>query len=100
VPVRVGNPEIPAPVKPAAAFAAQPFAHVKLTWAPPPQTLFVVVERRADGEKLWAVIAGPLSGFEVDDSHPPLSGRIEYRIHFQTAAGATGPASAAVAITR
>ena len=76
VPVRVGNPEIPAPVKPAAAFVAQPFAHVKLTWAQAPQSLFIVVERRAEGEKLWAVIAGPLSGTEVYDSHPPLSGRI------------------------
>jgi hypothetical protein len=98
--VRVGNPEIPAPVKPAAVFGAQPFPHVKLTWAPIPQALFIVVERRAEGETLWAVIAGPLSGTEVDDSHPPKSGRIEYRLIYQTAAGAKGPASAGVTITR
>ncbi len=100
LPVRVGNPEIPAPGKPAAVFAAQPFPRVKLTWAQPPQELFIVVERRAEGEKFWAVVAGPLSGTEVVDSNPPKSGRIEYRLVFQTAAGAKGPASAAVEITR
>ncbi len=100
VPVRVGNPEIPAPGKPTAVFAAQPFPRVKLTWAQPPQKLFIVVERRGEGEKFWAVVAGPLSGIEVVDSNPPKSGRIEYRLIYQTAAGAKGPASAAVAITR
>jgi len=100
VPVRVGNPEIPAPGKPAAVFAAQPFPEVKLTWAQPPQKLFVVVERRAEGEKFWAIVAGPLAGIEAIDSNPPKSGRIEYRLVYQTAAGAQGPASAAAAITR
>jgi len=100
VPVVVGNPEIPAPGKPAAVFAAQPFPRVRLTWVQPPQALLIVVERRAEGEKFWAVVAGPLSGTEVVDSNPPKSGRIEYRLVYQTAAGAKGPASAAVTITR
>ncbi len=64
------------------------------------QELFIVVERRGEGEKFWAVVAGPLSGIEVVDSNPPKSGRIEYRLIYQTAAGAKGPVSAAVAITR
>lgn len=101
VTVTVGEPSLPAPPVPKAAFEAKPFPRVRITWAPPKFFVNVVLERRLDGERLWGRVAGPLppETSEAVDVHPPGSGRVSYRTYYQTPAGSPGPPSEPVTLS-
>ncbi len=58
------------------------------------------MERKAAGEKVWTLAAGPLPPGSTDGlDAEPESGTVEYRIHYRAASGADGPPSPAARVT-
>jgi len=99
VQVRVGTPPLGVPDRPEARYLAEPFAHVKLTFAAPPKGLRILVEAgegKGEGEH-WRPAAGPVVGGEAIDL-APRRGTPRYRLRFQSAGGAAGEASAEVRV--
>jgi hypothetical protein len=100
VAVRVGSPDLPQPEAPAVKLVSEPFPRVVITCAAPPPGLSVVVQRQGEGEAGWFFVAGPTTATEVSDVHPPLKGKIAYRIVYQAANGVQGPPSPPTEISR
>jgi hypothetical protein len=100
VAVRVGSPDLPQPEAPAAKLVSEPFPRVVITCAAPPAGLSLVVQRQVEGEAGWFFVAGPTTATEVSDVHPPLKGKIAYRVVYQAANGVEGPPSPPTAIAR
>jgi len=100
VPVRVGDPALPRPAKPSAAYAAEPFPHVLLQFDEPPAGIYVVIERKAETDKFWTMLLGPGRDHEAADPNPPASGSISYRLVYQSASGAQGDPSPEVRVLR
>ncbi len=95
VQVRVGTPPLGVPNRPEARYMSEPFPHVQLGFAAPPNGLRVLVEA-GEGDH-WRPAAGPVLGPEAIDP-APRRGTTRYRLRYQTANGGTGEASRAVDI--
>jgi hypothetical protein len=100
VPVRVGDPALPRPAKPSAAYAAEPFPHVLLKFDEPPAGIYVVIERKTESDKFWTILLGPGRDHEAADPNPPASGPVSYRLVYQSATGAQGDPSPEVLVQR
>ncbi|MDP2834064.1 MAG: fibronectin type III domain-containing protein [Pseudomonadota bacterium] len=103
VQVRVGAPPLAVPGRPEARYLAEPFAHVKLTFAAPPKGLRVLVEAgegkgegKGEGEH-WRPAAGPVVGGEAIDPAPSRA-TPRYRLRYQSGNGGQGEASAEVVV--
>jgi hypothetical protein len=88
--VRVGTPPLGVPGRPEASYRAEPFPHVRLSFAPPPNGLRIVAET-GEGEH-WRTAAGPVVGTEAIDL-APRPGPNRYRLRYQSANGTVGEAS-------
>ncbi len=98
--VRIGAPPIPTPPSPKAELVLKPSPHVRVLFAPAPQGLEAVLERKLPAEKDWVILSAVSRGGEVVDADPPAGGKAEYRIAYRTRSGIYGPASPAVFIQR
>ncbi|MCX6559204.1 MAG: hypothetical protein NTZ26_01695 [Candidatus Aminicenantes bacterium] len=98
--VRIGPPPIPAPAAPRADLILKPSPFVRILFAPAPQGLEAVLERKLAAEKDWVILSAVSRGGEVVDADPPAHGKAEYRIAYRTRSGVYGPASPAVSIQR
>jgi hypothetical protein len=85
--ILVGAPVLEAPPKPVAVYEAKPFARVTLTFPAPPEGAVYFLHRKAQGQKDWVRIVGPLDGTEARDIKPPHSGTVLYRLHAQSVDG-------------
>lgn len=98
--VRIGPPPIAAPPAPKAELILKPNPFVRVLFAPAPQGLEAVLERKLPAEKNWVILSAVSRGGEAVDADPPASGKAEYRIVYRTRNGVYGPASPAVSIQR
>jgi hypothetical protein len=98
--VRIGPPSIPVPPIPRAELILKPSAFARILFAPAPQGLEAVLERKLPAEKDWRILSAVSRGGEAVDADPPASGKAEYRIAYRTRSGVYGPASPAVSIQR
>ncbi len=98
--VRIAPPPIPAPPAPKAEFVAKPSPFVRVSFAPAPQGLEAVLERKLPAEQDWTILSVVAQGSEMVDANPPASGKAEYRIAYRTRSGVYGPASPAAAVGR
>ncbi len=98
--VFIGNPDIPVPEPPKVKWVSKPFPHVMINFSPPPENFLVVIQRKSEDESDWSFLSGPLSTAEAMDPNPPVTGKIYYRIIYQSQAGAQGKASMTAEISR
>jgi len=92
--VRVAAATLPLPAAPQAIYAKDPAPQVRLTFAPPPAHVRILVEvARADGT--WRILQGPMEGTSAIDTDPP-GAQGSYRIVYVADSGGPGRASAAV----
>jgi hypothetical protein len=97
--VRVGEAVLTAPPRPALEYRARPYPAVTIGFPRAPAGVSVVVERKAAGEKVWTLAAGPLPpGATSGIDAKPVSGAVEYRLYYRAATGADGPPSPAVTV--
>ncbi|RJQ14990.1 MAG: hypothetical protein C4560_11115 [Nitrospiraceae bacterium] len=89
--VLVGHESLPRPDAPEAVYAGSPFPHVRLSFDEPPKGLRVLVEAQT-GTGAWLYVAGPVTGREAIDLNPGKEAK-RYRLRYQDAGGAAGPAS-------
>lgn len=98
--ITVENSPIPKPGKPNATYEEKPVPHVTMDIAKLPKGLQVVVERQVDNGP-WQAILGPLSGeSSAADLNLPKTGRLSYRLVYQTENGIQGESSEAREINR
>ena len=97
---RIGAPPIPTPPSPKAELVLKPSPRVRVLFAPAPQGLEAVLERKLPAEKDWVILSAVSRGGEVVDADPPAGGKAEYRIAYRTRSGIYGPASPAVCTQR
>jgi hypothetical protein len=100
VAVRVGETHLEAPPAPRAVWSGTPFPRVVVTFEPPPGFNLTVIERKDSGTGRWVHAAGPLAPGMTRgaDNHPPRSGKVSYRVYYQTPLGTPGPPSKEVVV--
>ncbi len=97
--VRVGEALLQAPPAPVVKYRDRPYPAVTIGFPQAPAGVSVVVERKAAGEKVWTLAAGPLPpGATSGIDAKPVSGAVEYRLYYRAATGADGPPSPAVTV--
>lgn len=97
VEVRVSPPPVPEPPAPALKLVDQPFRCIQVSLPPVPEGFRAFLHRKAPGEKVWSEIQGPFREQEVVDPRP-VSGRVQYRIHFEDDHGLVGRSGPAVEV--
>src|SRR5450631_3098175 len=100
--IRIGSPQLPAPLAPTAEYATTPYPHVVLKFQQPPAGLTLIVERHWENDPTgggWIRIAGPMAAQTAMDNAMPASGSVEYRISYVAPDGKVGPASIGVTVS-
>jgi hypothetical protein len=85
--ILVGAPMLEAPPKPAATYAAQPFARTMFTFPQPSEGVVYFLHRKTQDRRDWLQILGPIDGTTAQDVNPPRSGKVLYRLHAQSIDG-------------
>jgi hypothetical protein len=93
VALRIGSPQMEAPLAPLVKYAADPYPHFVLQFQMPPAGLSLIVERQEEKDGGWIRIAGPMAADSATDNKVSASGEVGYRIAYLSADGKVGPAS-------
>lgn len=89
--VRVFAGDIPKAQNPELELVKKPFAHVRIRFKTPPETLLTAIQRQDTADGPWMTLNKGLSGTDtVMDTHPAPSGISRYRIVYHSANGSQG----------
>jgi fibronectin type 3 domain-containing protein len=99
--VTVMPPPVPKPPKPSLKAVSEPFAHVKISFRQPPDTMAVSLQRKDREDTPWTTLLNGLTGTDkAVDAHPVDTGTAWYRIVYHIPGGPEGEPSDAVEIKR
>jgi fibronectin type 3 domain-containing protein len=99
--VTVLPPPVPKPAKPSLKVVSEPFAHVKISFRQPPDTMAVSLQRKDRADAPWTTLLNGLTGTDkAVDAHPVDTGTAWYRIVYHIPGGPEGEPSDAVEIKR